>query len=381
MGFRLTAMARVGSSELESYLRRWASSGEVTVAAAASTTAGRPVLRASWPQHSAPERQLFDAASLTKPFVATLAVQLAAAGRLPLELEIGEVWCGCASALARRRLGDLLRHRSGLIPWAPLYRRCRGRAGVDRLLRSGELLGAARPVYSDLGYIAWGFLAEEALGEGLRDLLERWVTRPLRLISVEVLPGARDDVVPCLCDNRAEVELAGALGVRVAPRPGPAIGEPQDGNARFLGGLAGHAGLFVGLDAVVRLGKVWLAAATGREGPLSAGVVRDALSGRGEYALGWARRRVRGSAGGALSPTSFGHTGFTGTSLWIDPERRRVHALLAHRSSALGDLNPARRRFHDLVQPAIPAARPPATRRPTSWTARLSPLRRSGPVR
>ena len=77
---------------------------------------------------------------------------------------------------------------------------------------------------------------------------------------------------------------------------------------------------------------------------------RDAaLSGEGPYALGWARWSEEGSSGPALPRSSFGHTGFTGGSLWIDPERERIYVLLAHRLSSRIDFNPFRREFHRLA--------------------------------
>ena len=332
-------------ARLESFLRRWVEEGEVTAAVAASLGPRGELRTGAWPREAG--GALFDAASLTKPFVATLALRLEAAGELSLETPVKDVWPECRGHLAERRLEDLLRHRSGLAAWTPLYRRCRGRRGVERLLASGRLEGAAIPLYSDLGYIAWGIVAERALGVGLERLLRERVLSPLGLQSVTARPGSR--ALRCDCDNGREVELAAGQGIRVRHRPPPARGVVQDGNARFLGGLAGHAGLFLDADAAIGLGRAWLDAWLGRPGPLDPALVRRALRGRGGLATGWARRRVRGAAGAALSPSSFGHVGFTGTSLWIDPEAGRVHVLLAHRRDPFGNLNRKRREFHALV--------------------------------
>jgi CubicO group peptidase (beta-lactamase class C family) len=91
--------------------------------------------------------------------------------------------------------------------------------------------------------------------------------------------------------------------------------------------------------------------------------VAAALDGGGPFALGWWRRRYRGGGGPALSPGSFGHTGFAGGSLWIDPERSRVYVLLAHRVDPAGDMNRWRRRFHAAAERALS---PPHGRRPLS---------------
>lgn len=286
-----------------------------------------------------------DLASLTKPFVATLALALDREGRLPLDLPVGEILGEAALPLARHSLEDLLRHRAGLQPWAPLARLGRTPEAALQAL-AGERFGSAAPgTYSDLGYILWGFAAARALGAPLAALLDRHLLAPLGLAGrVAASPGAEPDVVPVPLDNRRERELARSLGIPLGHRPPPPPGVPQDGNARWLGGLAGHAGLFGDLESLLALGREWLA--PGRV--LDAGRVERALSGRGPYALGWARRRVRGSAGPALSPASFGHTGFTGCSLWLDPERGLLLALAGHRRGFAPDLNPWRRRFHAL---------------------------------
>src|ERR1700710_1098779 len=94
----------------------------------------------------------FDYASLTKPFVATLALVLDAAGELPLSLPIGELWPQAHARLARRPLSDLLRHRSGLAGWAPLYHLCQEPGEVGEWIAGGgkdaDLLGARAGTYS-----------------------------------------------------------------------------------------------------------------------------------------------------------------------------------------------------------------------------------------
>jgi CubicO group peptidase (beta-lactamase class C family) len=325
--------------------------GRITAAAALVEARGHAPVRAATKGVNA-DRSLFDAASLTKPFVATLALRLAQSGRLPWGLSIGELRPHCAAGLARRPLRDLLRHRSGLEAWAPLYRRCRSPQAVEELLVGGDLVRAGRrsPLYSDLGYILWGLLAEEALGEPLRHLLKREVFDALGLGRPRVCPGEGPNVLPSLCDNRREVALASEQGVRIARAGPPPRGVPQDGNARFLGGLAGHAGLFVTGAAVLGLARAWLQGLQEEgSGVLEMPWVQQALAGRGPWATGWARRRVRGSAGPFLSADAFGHIGFTGGSVWVDPARSQVCVLMAHRRTPDVELTPLRHRFHQLA--------------------------------
>jgi CubicO group peptidase (beta-lactamase class C family) len=372
------------AAALERFPPAWVESGEVTAVFAAVATPGGTVWSGAASRDGEPRpssRSLFDAASLTKPWIATLALRLAAAGGLALATRVGEVWPGADARLATRSLRDLLAHRAGLAAWTPLYRRCRSRQAVERLLVSGSQCAGAeaaparraarrrgsprssappRPgseaAYSDLDYILWGLAAERRLGRPLADLLRRELLAPLGIDGVEVAPGNRSDVVRCHCDNGREVALAAAQDVRVSRRPPPHRGEPQDGNARFLGGLAGHAGLFVSAEAMLALGRGWLGALSGDARMVDPAWAEGALAGSSAYALGWARRRVAGSAGPALPASAFGHIGFTGSSLWIDPDRGAMYLLLAHRAVAEGSLQAARRRFHALAAAHVGAA-------------------------
>ncbi|MDH3746244.1 MAG: beta-lactamase family protein, partial [Acidobacteriota bacterium] len=272
------------------------------------------------------------------------ALCLDAGGRLPLSTPVGEIWVRCEPKLARRTLEDLLRHRSGLRPWTPLYLRCHRRQEVERLLLDGELLGASAGTYSDLGYILWGLAAERVLGRTPDELLREFLLEPLGEDGLRTTPVEAADAMRCELDTRREVELASAEGLELEPLSPPRSGSVQDGNTRFLGGYTGHAGLFSTPEALWRLVQEWLSPG----GLLSAAAVRRALTGGRTFACGWERRRVKKSAGPALSRGSFGHIGFTGGSCWVDPQRDRVFVLLAHRTRELPNLDRWRRRFHGL---------------------------------
>jgi len=302
----------------------------------------------------------FDLASLTKPFVSTLALVLEAEGLLRLAAPISELWPQADPRLGRRPLSDLLRHRSGLRAWAPLYHLCRSREEVLSLILDGTLLGARAGTYSDLGFILLGMTIEQVTGEPLQAAVRSRVLDPLGLKSVEPSPGDQPDVAESRMDTGKEVELAAKQGLIVAPLPPSAPGFPQDGNARFLIGLsegpaggrgqmAGHAGLFGRARDLWALGAEWLAPSR----LLKPSAVAAALAGGGSFALGWWRRTLKGSAGRALSRASFGHTGFAGGSLWIDPEAERILVLLAARTDPMDNFNRRRRRFHTLASHRI----------------------------
>ncbi|HYL05252.1 MAG TPA: serine hydrolase domain-containing protein [Thermoanaerobaculia bacterium] len=327
--------------------------------------AGRPAAMAT-------AETWFDYGSLTKPFVATAALALDRTGELPLGTRLGEVLAGADGRLARLQLGDLLRHGAGMLAWTPLYARCRSLAEAEALLLSGALLGARAGAYSDLDYLLWGLAAERALGRPLAALVRERVLAPLGLeAAVAAAPGDLPQVAESRMGSGREVALAARQGLAAALLPPPPIGQPQDGNARFLsilagqagpstpaalgaaparaGALWGHGGLFGTAAGLWRLGAEWLEPRR----VLHNEAVAAALAGGGPFALGWWRRRHRGAGGPALSAGSFGHTGFAGGSLWIDPRQSRVFVLLAHRVDPESNMNRWRRRFHAAATRAV----------------------------
>lgn len=336
---------------MRDFLESLLSTGTATAAAAVVGTADEVLWQG---EAGATLETRFDYASLTKPITATLALALDAEGTLPLSTRIGEVWSEAHPELAKRTMSDLLRHRSGLVAWAPFYHLCRSREEALDLLLRGDLLrddlklGKPRkPVYSDPDFLLYGMAAERTTGEPLAQLVQSRVLDPLEMTGVEPAPGDRPDVAASRMDTGKEVELAARSGLAIQLQGPPPVGMPQDGNARFLmrsSGLTGHAGLFGTARDLWKLGSEWAAPRR----LLNREAVAQALTGR-PFLLGWWRRTLRGSAGPALPPGSFGHTGFAGGSLWIDPAQRRVYVLLTHRTSPDSDINRWRRRFHALT--------------------------------
>jgi serine-type D-Ala-D-Ala carboxypeptidase len=344
---------------LQTFLEEWVGSGLSTCAVALVATPDEILWEGTAgearPGVPAIPTTRFDFASLTKPFVASLALVLDDEGTLPLAATIGEVWPEAHPKLARRPMSDLFRHRSGLLGWTPLYHRCRSLEEVRSLLLSGDVLGARAGTYSDLGYILWALTAERRTRQPLGSLIRSRVLAPLGLSGVEIAPGERPDLADSRMGTGKEQELAAAQGFEVPDLGPPPVGLPQDGNARHLlslgwkGGVFGQAGLFGGARDLWRLGAEWLA--PGRL--LKPEGVAKALSGGGSFAHGWWRRTFRNSAGRALSRSSFGHTGFAGNSLWIDPEARRVLVLLSSRLDPTSNINRWRRRFHSVAARAF----------------------------
>ena len=132
-------------------------------------------------------------------------------------------------------------------------------------------------------------------------------------------------------------------------RPGPGLGVAQDGNAAFLRGMAGHAGLFGSVEDLARFARFWCRAIEGGEKILPDELARRSLPSAGKRGIGWARPNAWGLEEEALSDDWVGHVGFAGGSFWIDPASSRVIILLGHRTSARSDLGPSRRRFLSLA--------------------------------
>ncbi len=301
---------------------------------------------------------VYDLASLTKPLATTVLVLIARReGRLALDAPVGRFLPETAGTwIAGVPLVRLLTHTSGLPAWVPLYGVATDREGWIRPL-AGEA-PASSPgtavTYSCPGFLLLGAIVERVFGQRLAGLFRERVAEPLGLRDrIGYGPPAGVRLAAPSLHSVAELDALAAGGYDgVKPPPG---NRPDDGNARFLGGAAGNAGLFGTVDAVLRLAVEFLPGTpetvlTDEERRLAISNHTPGLEqARG---LGWQLAATPGcSAGPALSPTAYGHTGFTGTSVWVDPQRRIAMALLSNRNHPVFrgvDLHPLRRRFHAL---------------------------------
>lgn len=286
----------------------------------------------------------------------------------------------------------LLTHSSGLSGWRPLYTRSRGR---EEILTAIADLGISYPPgsrfeYSDLGLITLGILAERVGGERLDALAARLVFDPLGLRDTGYLPG-RD------ATRYATTEDGNAFERRMADwaslnfdgwRRGCYPGEVNDGNAHYgLGGVSGHAGLFSTAHDVGVLGQLWLDRGTYdgtrvlSEAVVGLATTNQSPEGHAPRGLGWALASTQPpgraeltradagffppaaspwsprSCGELLSERAFGHTGFTGTSLWCDPATGLVAVLLANATHPVVDpstgMDQLRARFNNVVAASL----------------------------
>jgi len=309
--------------------------------------ADAPVTAATW----------FDLASLTKPIVALAAARLARAGALRLDAPLGALVPEVKDAVSSSvTLELLLAHRAGLDAHRPLYRALLTGRLANRRDALLEAAGARRPetsatetsfapVYSDLGYLLAGEAIARAAGKALDVVLEEQVILPLgAAIGSARQLRARDAGFP-RCVAATEI---------VPWRGGALRGVVHDENAWFWSGegTSGHAGLFGRAAGVLVIGRAVVDALYGRLSsflteqelwplvkPRPAGTLRAGFDGKSE----------EGSSSGAkFGPSTIGHLGFTGTSLWCDVDREMIGVLLTNR------VHPSR--DNDVIRQARPFA-------------------------
>jgi CubicO group peptidase (beta-lactamase class C family) len=305
---------------------------------------------------SADEGTIFDLASLTKPLATTSVIlDLMARHRLQLEQPVAvffEEWRG--SDREGVTVQDLLEHSSGLSARL-LDRPPDGRRGFEHEICTMPLEYAprTRAIYSDLGFILLGFLAERVVGSALDEQVGALFDR----IGASSKDG---DLLVSRVGNALRPRIAPTSPLPEDERRGRLlIGEVHDNYAAQLGGFAGHAGLFGTAGSVGFVARRLLDAARGRNGgdvPFTPDLVRRAVRRStvpgSSRALGWDTMLPTSSCGTQMSASAFGHVGFTGTALWIVPDRDRYYVLLTNRVCGGGssdDMQRVRRAFHDAL--------------------------------
>lgn len=294
---------------------------------------------------------IYDCASLTKIAVTLpLLLLLIDRGRLLLSDPLFRYIPGFDDPVKRQiNVLQLLTHTSGLAPFFDM-------SGLDRngiidFISQSELRSApgTKIEYSDCGFILLGALIEKLTDMTLDEAAERELFRPLGMADAGFLPhpGKYARIAPTEYDADMGTCLRGIV---------------HDPNARAMGGISGHAGLFAAADDLIRYAELWLRDAPGGQRLLSQAAMRAAISCRtasvpgGRRGLGWA---LKGDpldpSGDWLSADTFGHTGFTGTSLVIDPISGLAAVLLTNRVHYGRDVSVVRlrARFHNALAAAL----------------------------
>ena len=319
---------------------------------------------------------IYDLASLTKVVATTTAAMiLVEEGALDLDAAVADYlpwWAVGDTAKFGVTVRDLLLHRGGLPPFRPFFLEMEGRSAYERAIGALPLdyPPGSRTVYSDIGVMTVAFIVEKVTGQGLDAFLQERAWTPLGMADTRFRPGPgiRARVAPTEMDRDFR-------GVHVH-------GVVHDENAYAMGGVAGHAGLFstasdLAVFAQMLLNRGRIGGCGGLEGPASAdgmicagmrsedvrlvsGATVRLFTERHDdaaiRALGWDKPAGRSSAGDYFTRRAFGHTGFTGTSVWIDPELDLFVVLLTNRvNPTRNNLKHAalRRAVHDAAALAI----------------------------
>jgi CubicO group peptidase (beta-lactamase class C family) len=304
--------------------------------------------RLTFDPESSPTRDdtVFDLASLTKVLsTTTLVMRQVERGILSLDDPIVDHvagWRDQGPIVVTIR--DLLSHAAGLAAHVPYYLDHEGRdafeTAIQRTPRAYE--PRSKSVYSDLGFMLLGFILDR-----IAPLATQFDTLRVHMGNIQDLQF----VPPAIWKPRT-------APTRIDPwRERLLVGEVDDDNAWALGGIAGHAGLFGVAGSVGEFARHMLQVLEGRTGAFTRETAQTFVARRTEIpdssrALGWDTMLPTSSCGTRMSPRAFGHVGFTGTSLWIDPERSLYVTLLTNRvhptpdNNAIARIRPA---LHDAI--------------------------------
>ncbi len=367
---------QASNAEITSFLTERITAGDFPSAVYLVVEKGQPVLADALgnavvePQRlHATFDTIYDLASLTKPLVTgLLCARRVEAGELTLDSSVSNYLPEFERTDKQViTIRQLLTHTSGLPAWRPLYILADGErdrtvsviAGLELEYRPGT-----RVIYSDLGFIVLGRLLERLTGKVLVELAQTEIFAALELERTFFNPEAavQTGIAACETGNAYEQETCvnTAAGDYENWRKELIWGTVHDGNAYFLGGAAGHAGLFSNAPETLALASQFLASQTRLLKPETCKLFsRNMTEGLEEArSFGWQLAETKDSAAGLDLPgESFGHSGFTGTSCWIAPEQERVFILLTNRTHAhalpFTNINSVRRRFHSLAVAAL----------------------------
>src|SRR6267378_2201642 len=305
-------------------------------------------------------RTMYDIASLTKVVATTTLVAKLVEGDFPVPLDLDArierylpEWTTGPQQEWRRQVTvrHLLTHTSGLPAFKEYWRTSKNKQDTLTKIFAEplEYEPGTKEVYSDLGIILMAEIIERLTGRTLDDLAKTYIFAPLAMKDTMYRPPKKlwHDIAPTEIDNNLRHRLV--------------QGEVHDENAFAIGGVSGHAGIFstapdlASFCQMLLNGGVYAHHRILRRATIAQFTTPQQLS-SGTRTLGWAVPTEGGSSGHYFSPHAFGHTGFTGTSIWIDPDRQLFVVLLTNRvhptreNQKIAQLRPT---FHDAVMQAL----------------------------
>jgi len=310
---------------------------------------------------------IYDLASLTKPLVTgLLCAKLLETGEINLNDKIAKFFDEFDEDEKREiTIENLLTHTSGFTAWLPFYSIADSRLQIPNLIASQPLESkrGERVIYSDLNFLMLTFLLEKIYGETLDKIAQREIFVPLELKETFYNPpkNLQKKIAASEEGNLFEKQLSAEKGfaAKEIENPKSKIQNPttvHDGNAAFMTGVSGHAGLFSTAFETYLIARQFLAEETILLKPETCALFRtnytEGLNEARSVAFQLAETKDSTSSN-SLAKDSFGHLGFTGTSLWIEPQTRRIFIFLTNRTHArelpFANINPARRKFNELA--------------------------------
>ena len=311
---------------------------------------------------------IYDLASLTKPLViGLLSAKLIERGKLSLENKIIKNFILFNREIQNEiTVEHLLTHTSGFPAWKPFYLATDAplRNVILALIANEPLENSprAKVLYSDLNFIILRYLIEDLYGgKRFEEIAQQEIFEPLNLKNTFFNPPKemQKRIAASERGNEYEKQTCIDLGFDISKynwRDYQIWGEVHDGNCYFMNGVSGHAGLFSTAEETFKIAQQFLANQTTLLKPDTCELFRTNFT-KGlndARSLAFELAETEGStAGNSLSKNSFGHLGFTGTSLWIEPETERIFILLTNRTHArelpFVNINSTRRSFHELA--------------------------------
>jgi len=330
---------------------------------------------------------IYDLASLTKVLVTgLLCAKLIECGEINLSDKISKYFKEFDRDDKRDiTIENLLTHTSGFVDWKPFYLITNFKSKISNIIAEEPLANPinSKVVYSDLNFILLGFLLEMVHEKSLDEIAKVEIFTPLQLQNTLFNPQKtlRPRTAACEFGNYFERETCIRLGYDLQMRDprdykmwkeqGVDVanygwrdyqiwGDVHDGNCYFMGGVSGHAGLFSTAEEVFKIAQQFLPNQTQLLQSETCALFRTNFTPGLNEARSLAFQLAEtpeSTASQSLAKDSFGHLGFTGTSLWIEPERERIFILLTNRTHAHAlpfvNINSIRRRFHELAQEAL----------------------------
>ncbi len=315
---------------------------------------------------------IYDLASLTKPLVTgLLCAKLIEEGKINLSDKIARHFSKFNTDEKREiKIENLLVHTSGFSAWLPFYLISNSKFQIPDLIAERPLENQinSKVAYSDLNFLLLTFLLEKIYEKGSDLVAKQEIFTPLNLQNTFYNPPKklRNRIAASELGNRYELQMAREKGFNIDDKkiqnPKSKIqnrtvwGEVHDANCYFMDGVSGHAGLFSNALEVFKIAQQFLpeetTLLTAETCKLFSTNFTEGLNEARSISFQLAETKDS-TASDALSKNSFGHLGFTGTSLWIEPEKRRIFILLTNRTHArelpFANINVARRRFHELA--------------------------------